>query len=229
MIPIRDTIPSRTVPLVLWGIILLNALVFLYELSLPPERLEQLVNSLGLVPARLERDPDAAWTLLTCMFLHGGWMHILGNMWFLYIFGDNVEDQMGSVRFLLFYLLCGLAAGLTHDLTNAGSSVPTIGASGAIAGVLGAYFLLFPRATVITLLLVGWPLLIEIPAYVYLGIWFLTQLGHGTFALLHPSSYENVAWWAHLGGFAAGMLLAPFFRQSPQQYRPYYPDEYRPW
>lgn len=230
MIPIQDTVPSRSVPLVTRGLILLGGLVFLQELALPPERLEQLIVLLGMVPARLGHDPEAWWTLLTCMFLHGGWMHFVGNMWTLYLFGDNVEDRMGSARFLVFYLLCGLAAGLTHVVTDPNSSIPTIGASGAIAGVLGAYFLLFPTARVITLIPVFfWPFLVEVPAVFYLGVWFVSQLFSGTLALIGPGYYEGVAWWAHVGGFVAGLALVPVFKKPRQQYRRAYADEYWPW
>ena len=137
MIPLQDTVQARGVPLVTWGIILLNVLVFLYELSLPPEQLEYLIAQLGMVPARLGVDRDAYRTLLTCMFLHGGWMHLIANMWVFFLFGDAAEDRMEPVRYLVFYLLCGLAAGLTHYFTKLSSEVPTVGASGAIAGVLG--------------------------------------------------------------------------------------------
>ncbi len=230
MIPIQDTVPSRSVPLATWGLILLNGLVFLQELALPPERLEQLVSLLGMVPARLGYDPEAWWTLLTCMFLHGGWMHFVGNMWTLYLFGDNVEDRMGSARFLVFYLLCGLAAGLSHVLTDPNSSIPTVGASGAIAGVLGAYFVLFPTARIITLVPVLFiPFIVEIPAIFYLGVWFVSQLFSGTLALIGPGYYEGVAWWAHVGGFVAGLALLPVFKKTPQQYRRAYADEYWPW
>jgi membrane associated rhomboid family serine protease len=230
MIPIQDTVPSRSAPLVTWGLILLNGLVFLQELALPPERLEQLVALLGMVPARLGHDPEAWWTLLTCMFLHGGWMHFVGNMWTLYLFGDNVEDRMGSARFLVFYLLCGLAAGLTHVLTDPNSSITTIGASGAIAGVLGAYFLLFPTARVITLVPVFfWPFIVEVPAVFYLGVWFVSQLFSGMLALIGPEYYEGVAWWAHVGGFVAGLALLPVFKKPRRQYRRSYADEYWPW
>lgn len=230
MFPLQDTVQSRGVPLVTWGIILLNGLVFLYELALPPEALEQLIAELGLIPARLGSEPEAYWTVFTCMFLHGGWMHFISNTWMLYLFGHAVEDRMGAVRYLTFYLLCGLAASGTHYLASPASSVPTIGASGAIAGVLGAYFVLFPLARIITLVLVFiFPVLIEVPALVYLGIWFASQVFSGTLAVANPQSYEGVAWWAHVGGFVAGMVLLPVFKQSRQQYRRYYADEYWPW
>jgi membrane associated rhomboid family serine protease len=211
-------------------LILLNGLVFLQELALPPERLEQVVALLGMVPTRLGHDPEAWWTLLTCMFLHGGWMHFVGNMWTLYLFGDNVEDRMGSARFLVFYLLCGLAAGLTHVLTDPNSLIPTIGASGAIAGVLGAYFVLFPTARIITLVpILFMPFIVEIPAIFYLGVWFMSQLFSGTLALIGPGYYEGVAWWAHVGGFVAGLALLPVFKKPRRQYRRSYADEYWPW
>ncbi len=230
MIPIQDTVQSRSVPLVTWGLIILNSLVFFYELSLPPEQLERLIAMLGLVPARLKYDADAWWTLLTCMFLHGGWIHIIGNMWMLYLFGDNVEDRMGPGRYLIFYLLCGLAASLTHLAINPNSGVPTIGASGAIAGVLGAYFVLFPTAQIITLIPIFiFPLFIEIPAVIFLGIWFVSQLFNGTLALGGTQDSAGVAFWAHVGGFVAGMVLLPLFKKSRRRYRRYYDDEYWPW
>ncbi|MCE5228139.1 rhomboid family intramembrane serine protease [bacterium] len=148
------------------------------------------------------------WTLLTCIFLHGGWMHLIGNMWFLYIFGDNVEDRLGHARYLLFYLLCGVAASLTHFVTNFNSPVPTIGASGAIAGVMGAYFWLYPRARVLTLI----PLLIifytvVVPAPLFLGFWFVIQIFYGMQSF-GAAGAEGVAWWAHIGGFMVGMTMA---------------------
>lgn len=230
MIPIQDTVPSRSIPFITWLLIILNGFIFLQELALSDEQLEQLVDLLGLVPARLGYDPEAWWTLITCMFVHDGWMHFLGNMWSLYLFGDNVEDRMGSVRFLIFYLLCGVVAGLTHVFTDPNSTIPTIGASGAIAGVLGAYFLLFPTARVITLIpVIFWPLIVEVPAVFYLGVWFVSQLFSGTLALLGPGYYEGVAWWAHVGGFVAGLALLPLFKKSRMQYGRIYPDEYWPW
>jgi membrane associated rhomboid family serine protease len=164
------------------------------------------------------------------MFLHGGWMHVIANMWTLYLFGDAVEDRMGPVRYLIFYLLCGLAAGLTHFLTNPTSPVPCIGASGAIAGVLGAYLVLFPTARILTLIpILFFPFIVEIPAVVFLGIWFASQFFSGTLSLISTQYYEGVAWWAHVGGFVAGIVLLPAFKKSAQEYRRYYPDEYRPW
>jgi membrane associated rhomboid family serine protease len=230
MFPLQDTVQSRSVPIVTWIIILLNGVAFLYELALPVDQLERFLFLVGMVPARIGDDPSSYWTMLTSMFLHGGWVHFIGNMWMLYLFGDNVEDRMGPVRYLLFYLLCGLAAGMTHYLTNPTSPIPTIGASGAIAGVLGAYFLLFPAARVLTLVvIIIFPFFFEIPALVYLGIWFAMQLFSGTLASLSQQQIGGVAWWAHVGGFVAGMILLPLFKKSEEDYRDNYPDEYWPW
>ena len=161
------------------------------------------------------------------MFLHGGWMHIIGNMWTLWIFGDNVEDRMGPLRFVCFYLLCGLAAGLVHWFTNPDSTLPTVGASGAIAGVLGAYFFLFPYARVIVLIPVLFlPFFFELPALVYLGFWALSQVLSGTLSLVGPREVGGVAWWAHVGGFMAGIVLHFFFVQRGDAYRQPLRDEY---
>jgi len=173
------------------------------------------------VPARYS-DPEWAravglplhsvWPLLTSMFLHGGWLHLIGNMWTLWIFGDNVEERMGRARFLGFYLLCGLIAGLTQWLTNPGSTLPTVGASGAIAGVLGAYFVLYPHARIIVLLPILFvPFFFELHAVVYLAFWFLSQVYAGTIGSLAPEPVEGVAWWAHVGGFIAGAALQRLF------------------
>jgi membrane associated rhomboid family serine protease len=203
LIPIRDTIPSRSVPVVTWTLIAINALVFLFELSLPPEELQAFILRFGLVPARF-----SAISLFTCMFLHGGWMHVIGNMWTLWIFGDNVEDRMGRARFLVFYLLTGLIAGIAHLVTNIDSPIPTVGASGAIAGVLGAYFVLFPHSRVIVLFPILFiPLFFDVPAVVFLLVWFWSQLVSGALSGLGPEDVGGVAWWAHAGGFVAGALL----------------------
>jgi membrane associated rhomboid family serine protease len=208
--------------------------VFFYELSLGPYELERFVFQFGLVPARYSH-PDWAqwlgfaaddyWPFLTSMFLHGGWAHIIGNMWTLWIFGDNVEDRMGRLRFLVFYLATGFAAGLTHWFTNVDSTIPTVGASGAIAGVLGAYFILFPYSRIIVLFPVLFlPFFFELPASVYLLFWFLSQVFSGTLAGLGPEDVGGVAWWAHIGGFVAGLLLHRLFlfrwRGAPRQFEP---------
>lgn len=230
MIPIRDTIPSRHFPLVNTALLAFNFLVFLFEASLGPFALQRFINHFGLVPARFWASGGLwSWLVIfTSMFLHGGWWHLLSNMLALYIFGDNVEDRLGSVRYLVFYLLCGFVAGMAHLFVYPSSSLPTVGASGAIAGVLGAYFLLFPHSRVITLI----PLffffdIVEIPAFFYLGFWFFSQLFNGLFALAaNVFQSGGVAWWAHIGGFLAGVVLAPLFRRPPPRF---YLDEYWPW
>src|SRR6266850_2881793 len=218
VIPIRDTIPSRTAPVVTWALIAVNTAVFLFELTLSPEELKGLFYLFGMVPARYSHPEWAAavglplddgWPFLTSMFLHGGWMHIIGNMWSLWIFGDNVEERMGRAGFLCFYLLSGLAAGALHITFNSGSRVPTVGASGAIAGVMGAYLLLFPYARVVTLVPIFIFLqTIELPAVAFLGFWFLMNLMSGIGSLAAHTRAGGVAWWAHIGGFLVGLLWA---------------------
>ncbi len=235
MLPIRDTIPSRNPPIVVITIVIVNALAFLFELTMPEARLDEFLTVFGVVPRRYSQ-PDWAASVgftasflpfLTSMFLHGGWLHILGNMWTLWIFGDNIEDRMGPVRFTIFYLLCGLIAGAAHWLTNMQSTVPAIGASGAIAGVLGAYFLMFPRASVVVLVpIVLVPLFFQIPAILYLGIWMLTQVFSGVGSLASVEDAAGVAWWAHIGGFVAGMILGPLFVRGRDSRHPWQPDEY---
>ena len=221
MVPIRDTIPTRDVPVVTWSLIAANVLVFLYEVTLDPAGLETLTYLFGVVPARYTHPGwassvglpgDSFWPFLTSMFLHGSWGHIISNMWALWIFGDNVEERMGRGRFLLFYLSSGLAAGLLHVITNAQSTIPTVGASGAIAGVLGAYFLLFPHARIIALIPLGfWPFFFDVPAVLYLFFWFVSQLFSGTLEALGPQQVGGIAWWAHVGGFAYGMTVCRLF------------------
>lgn len=236
MFPLSDTVPRRSVPLVTFGLILANALIFFFELSLPPELLTRLFYIFGMVPARFT-DPawgqkvgysvNCCWPFLTSMFLHGGWLHLISNMWTLWIFGDNVEDRMGHTRFLFFYLSCGLTSSLVHLVTNYSSTVPAIGASGAIAGVLGAYFLLFPFSRVIVLVPVFfWPLFFAVPASIYLGVWFLMQFVSGTLSLAAPEAGGGIAWWAHIGGFAAGILLYRFFVIKHKRRRALAVDEY---
>ena len=219
MFPLRDTIPSRRAPLVLWLIVLLNAAAFVYELTLRGGALERLIERYGVVPARLELTlsgllaaPASFLPLVTSQFLHGGWFHVIGNLWTLLIFGDNVEDRMGHRRFLVFYLLCGVVAGAVHVYFHPDSTVPTVGASGAIAGVMGAYFLLYPRARVITLVpLLVYPLFVELPAFVFLGLWLCSQVLSGTAALTAPEAAGGIAFLAHVGGFACGLLLHRLF------------------
>lgn len=221
MFPIRDSVPSRSVPVVTRTLIVLNALVFLYELRLPAAAREQFFFLFGLVPARYTRPEWAAavgfpphnyWPILTHQFLHGGWFHIISNMWALWIFGDNVEDRLGKVRFLVFYLGCGVVAGVTEMMATPFSQVPSIGASGAIAGVVGAYILLFPTAWVeVVFPIFIFPFFFELPAVLYLGFWFISQLFSGAAALAHPGQVGGIAWWAHIGGFVAGMVSCQWF------------------
>ena len=207
MIPIRDTLRSRRFPQANWLIILANAVAFFYELRIGPSALNGFINTWGLVPVRLWSDPQSAWvTIFSAMFLHGGWFHIVSNMWVLFIFGDNVEDRMGSGQYLVFYLLSGVAAGLMQAFLLPGSAAPMIGASGAIAGVLGAYLVLFPRARILSLVPIFFIFtLIEIPAIIFLLFWFASQLFSG-FLSLGGASGSGVAWWAHIGGFLFGLL-----------------------
>ncbi len=219
MIPLYDTLRSRRFPLVNWLLIALNALVFFYEISLSPSAVDRLTRTWGLVPAVLWAHPSVAWiTIFTAMFLHGGWFHILSNMWVLFIFGDNVEDRLGSGRYLVFYLLSGVAAGLLQSLVLRSSTEPMIGASGAIAGVLGAYLVLYPRARIASLV----PILfiftiIEIPATIFLLFWFVSQLFSG-WLTLGGASGSGVAWWAHVGGFLFGVAAVFFFAQRRSSY-----------
>ncbi len=213
MIPLTDTLPARRTPWVTYGLIALNSLVFLYELTLPREQLALLFQAFGVVPAHLWHPEGTApyHTLLTHMFLHGGWGHLISNMWALWIFGDNVEDRLGHGRYFLFYLLAGVGAALIHSLLNASSVVPSVGASGAISGVMGAYLLMFPFSRIITILpLFFMAYMIPVPAYFYIGAWFIGQLTAGMMSLALPGT-TGIAFWAHVGGFASGYLLVPLF------------------
>jgi len=212
MIPLRDNIPSRTIPFVTYLLIGGNVAAFLMELSLGPN-LERFIYIFGVVPQKVVyvtfQDPQLIPYVIipffTSLFLHGGWMHLLGNMLYLYIFGDNVESALGHFRYLVFYLCCGIAASLVHISFNSGSDIPTVGASGAIAGVLGAYFLLFPRAKVVTLVPIFFFFtFIEVPALLFLGLWFLIQFLSGSMTMGSGAAAAGVAWWAHIGGFAVG-------------------------
>ena len=227
MIPLRDDIPAKKFPIVNIWLIVINLLVFAYEFQLGPG-LESFIVQHGFVPARFFYqqqvaffDPARFLPVFASMFLHGSLLHVLGNMWFLYIFGDNVEDSMGHGRYLAFYLLCGVAAVALQAVFSPQSQVPMIGASGAISGVLGGYLLTFPKARILTLL----PIfilfyLVEIPAYIFLILWFVIQFLQGTVHVLTVGSLVKggVAWWAHVGGFGAGALLIPFFRNRRRGY-----------
>ena len=212
MIPLKDDIPSRRFPIVTILIILLNTLAWLYEVSLGPY-MENLIFAFGVTPVELFQLGlgGQVTVLTTAMFLHGGWMHFLGNMLYLWIFGDNVEDRMGRVRFLLFYLITGYIATLAHVFSDPSSNIPLIGASGAIAGVLGGYFILYPHARVLTLIPIFiFIQIIHIPALYFLGFWFLLQILNQTFSI-HGA--QSVAFLAHIGGFAAGALLVRMFQK----------------
>jgi membrane associated rhomboid family serine protease len=236
MIPLMDDVPSRRPPVATVGLILANALVFALELSLPRDSLEGFLELFGIVPARFTHPAwaeavgfpiDSYWPFLSSMFLHGGWLHIVGNMWSLWLFGDNVEDRMGHGRFLVFYLLCGIVSGIAHTFANPTSTAPALGASGAIAGVFGAYFLLFPHARLVMMFpVIFYPVFFEVPAFFYLGFWFLTQLFSSVASLsVRQAGTEagGIAWWAHVGGFGAGIVLFGLFLDRRR--RPLAPDE----
>lgn len=213
MIPLRDSTPSNKFPLVTITLIILNLLIFYYELTLGSETMNKFIYTFGLVPSHFVHY-QGPWTgylpFLSSTFMHGSWMHVIGNMWILWLFGDNVEDKMGRLRFLLFYLLCGLLAGLAHFAYNPASQFPVVGASGAVAGVMGAYFLMFRQAKVLTYIP---PIFfLNLPAWIYLGFWALSQLYYGAFQSVNQG---QIAFWAHIGGFAAGMILYRFFLHQP--------------
>jgi membrane associated rhomboid family serine protease len=223
ILPLRDSPRSATWPVVVALIIVTNVLVFFWELSLGSSgQLDAAIEVFGFVPRRFfgweqaggaPLDPWRFVPLLTANFLHGGWLHIIGNMWFLGVFGDNVEDRLGHFRFLLFYLVCGASSMLVQGAVLPTSQVPSIGASGAIAGVLGAYLVLYPGARVRTLVFL---FIVDLPAVVFLGVWFLTQLLNGTASLTPGAGVaaSGVAWWAHVGGFVVGMGLCVLLRKS---------------
>jgi membrane associated rhomboid family serine protease len=222
MIPLKDLNPRRSFPYMTLLLIAVNIAVFAHQLTLSPVAGEAFVKTYGLVPSRVELALDghryslfqALWPFFTSMFLHGGFLHIIGNMWFLWIFGDNVEDQFGHFGYLLFYLVCGIGSGVTQTMFSWGSHIPAIGASGAISGVLGAYLLYFPRARILTLI----PLFIifftaRIPAMVFIGLWFVLQFLSGL-GSLGGASTGGIAVWAHVGGFLLGLLLAGVVKLS---------------
>jgi len=213
MIPLRDRNPSGSFPLVTLLIIVTCTVAFLYELAAGPD-LKRVLYEYALIPGHVTEGlqngrlglAGAAAPFFTMMFLHGGWLHLIGNMWFLWIFGDNVEDTLGPVRYLFFYLTCGLVAGLTQYFADPTSMLPALGASGAIAGVLAGYVVLFPGARVLTLVPLGFFLqVMELPAVLVLGIWFLLQALSGFLSI--GGTGGGVAWWAHVGGFVAGLIL----------------------
>jgi membrane associated rhomboid family serine protease len=243
MFPISDDNPRLGTPYVTWSIIAVCVLVFFWQISLGDYKGQAAILQFGMIPARLfgEAELDSAlvavpaWsTVFTSMFMHGGWLHLGFNMLFLWIFGDNVEDSMGHGRYLVFYLLCGVAAALAQALVNPGSTIPMVGASGAISGVLGAYLLLHPHATVRTVIFLGvFATMMHLPALIVLGLWFLLQLASAAFS---NSGEPGVAFWAHIGGFVAGMALVPVFKKrdvtlfQPARYRAFQIErKRRPW
>jgi len=229
VIPLKNMDPRRSVPVVTLLIIAANVLVFLYQISLPPAAADTFVRTWGLVPSKIQLAlagrhytlANALIPVFTCMFLHGGFLHILGNMWFLWIFGANVEDRLGALPYLLFYLVCGIGSGLTQAAFSWGSRIPSIGASGAISGILGAYIVLLPASRILTLvpLFIIW-FTVRIPAIVFIGLWFVVQFlsGVGSLGPQGAANAGGVAWWAHIGGFLLGVVLARIFKPSPRAY-----------
>ena len=222
MIPLRDNIPARFPPITMWVLIGVNAIVFYLQTTVSPDQLPSVIGRLGLIPATLTDGvvPLETVPLLTSMFLHGSFGHLLGNMWTLWLFGDNVEDRMGSVRFALFYLICGLAAGVTHVVLHPQSDIPTIGASGAVAGVMGAYLVMYPRASLIMFFpIVIYPVFFRMSAVVYLLGWFIMQFVMGHQSLSSRGEPVGVAFWAHVGGFVAGLVLHRLFVSERRTHR----------
>ena len=212
MIPLRDSTRSGQFPLITIILIIINILVFYYEISLGQDGMNQLSYIFGLVPANYTNYQVPLIDYLpfiTSTFLHGSWMHVIGNMWILWLFGDNVEDKMGKVRFLAFYLACGVLASITYFGFNLSSELPVVGASGAVAGVMGAYFLMFRKAKVLTFIPPFF--LFNFPAWIYLGFWVATQIYGGAAGLLTVGANQQIAFWAHIGGFLAGMILFKLF------------------
>jgi membrane associated rhomboid family serine protease len=228
--PYLDTVARRYPPVMVWTLIGVNLIAFLYQSSLPPQVLEGFLFDFALVPSRffgeLHLTAPSGWIpFFTNIFLHGGWLHLLVNMWSLWIFGPAVEDRLGHRRFMLFYLFCGVAAGLAHALANPNSIVPALGASGAIAGVIGCYARMFPGARLVVIVPILFiPLFFEIHAIIFAMLWLVMQIVPGILALGEDSA-GGIAWWAHIGGFVAGWLVTPMLRRATSAYRPYYRDE----
>jgi len=234
MVPLKDYNPTQRTAYVTYGLIVLNVVIFLYELSLPAQGLTHFFQAWAVVPMEFSTSLTTGlttvnaeeWlTLFTSQFLHGGFLHLAGNMLYLWIFGNNVEDQMGHGRFLGFYLLCGLLANLVQWFFAMDSGIPSLGASGAIAGVMGAYIFRFPEVRILTLVPIGpFPLPLQIPAIFYLGLWFLQQAFYGVASLEAPSMIGmeagGIAYWAHAGGFLIGALLGPLFGLFSQPLAP---------
>ena len=223
MIPLYDTVRSHKIPIVNFVLIAANVLAFLYESQLDSATLRELIFTWGFIPGHLVNNPGSAWvTIFTSMFLHGGWFHILTNMWVLFIFGDNVEARMGGIAYLVFYLLSGIAAGLVQMVLLPASQIPVIGASGAIAGVLGAYLVLYPRSRIASLVPIFFIFtLVEVPAFIYLAFWFVSQLFSGLMSF-EGADTSGVAWWAHVGGFVFGIISSLLFARRRRGIRGWY-------
>jgi membrane associated rhomboid family serine protease len=226
MIPIKNLRPSTTFPLMTLSIIVANFLVFFYQLTLAPRALDAFILTYSLVPARIPLAlagqhftlAQAFAPFITSMFLHAGWLHILGNMWFLWLFGGNVEDRLGHLPYLGFYFVCGLGAGLSQTAFSWGSTIPSLGASGAIAGVLGAYVVFFPSSRILTLVpLVIWWFFARLPAVLFIGLWFAIQFLSGL-SSLGSAADGGLAWWAHVGGFLLGAILVWGMRRKQPEY-----------
>jgi membrane associated rhomboid family serine protease len=235
MFPIQNSVATRYPAVVSWCLIGANCAIFLFQYSVSSSELEAFLARYALIPARffayqdygLEApSPTDYLPFATNMFLHGGWLHLIFNMWTLWIFGPAVEDRMGRWRYLLFYVACGIAASATHAAFNASSAIPALGASGAIAGVIGCFTRMFPLARLVVVIpIVIIPFFFEMHALIFAGLWFLLQILQGTVELFAPSSGGGVAWWAHIGGFVAGVILVPALRRRRRNYRRYFPDE----
>lgn len=226
MIPLKDTIPSRHWPIMTLLIIIANVYIFIFQQQLEPESYRSLNYSFGLVPFRFFQNGINSFQdfipFVTHLFLHAGWMHLIGNMWALWLFGDNVEDRMGSFRFLVFYISMGIIAGLVNIYFEPRLSIPTIGASGAIAGVMGAYFIMYPSSKIVTFIpLFFIPLFIEVPAIIYLGFWLFSQI-YSFLVNRQLETVSNIAWAAHIGGFIAGVLFHKFFFRSNREKYQFY-------
>jgi len=234
MFPISVSVPTRFPPLVTYALIAANAFVFLLQLGLSERAGEVAAFTYGLVPARYSNpewalrvglDPHDYWPFLTNTFMHGGWLHLILNMWTLWLFGPSVEDRLGAMRYLLFYLVCGVAASAAHAWMNADSMIPAVGASGAIAGVLGAHMRLFPLSNVVVLIPILFiPFFFTLPSFFYIGIWFVMQILQGVGSAMMPEA-GGIAWWAHIGGFLVGVVIGPLLCCSPRTYRRHYGDE----
>jgi membrane associated rhomboid family serine protease len=234
MLPIEIAVPTRYPAIVTYALIAANSTVFLFQISLSPPELEAFMRQFALIPARYFAAPAGVPTqglldylpFFSNMFLHGGWLHLILNMWTLYLFGPAVEDRLGSARYLIFYLACGLLASIAHASFNPTSTIPALGASGAISGVLGSFIMMFPLARLLIVIpILFFPFFFQVPAILFAAIWFFSQVTAGIAELFMPPQAGGIAWWAHTGGFVGGLALTPLLRRSKQTYRTYQPDE----